>query len=327
MLTPLITEIQRFSLHDGPGIRTTIFLKGCPLHCPWCHNPEAMNQKQEIYFHATKCTTCGLCTQVCSSGALTLDQTPGNQAVRRFDRSKCTLCFKCVDACLFRAIEVVAKSMDMDSIVREAVSDKMFYTGGGGVTISGGDPLLYPEFTLELARILKTKENVNVAIETTCFSKWSKIEPLLEFVDLFMVDIKSMDTWKYKKVIGCSLQDVLSNAERLIRSNANVRIRLPVIPDFNDSISDVKDFVDYLGQFAGKLSGVDILPYHSYGAGKYTNLGLVNQYDGVKDLAGEQVVPLVNALQQKGLQVTVGGVAVMTTPHDTQRGPAYTTVV
>jgi len=326
MLTPLITEIQRFSLHDGPGIRTTIFLKGCPLNCTWCHNPEAMNQKQELYFHSAKCTACGRCAQVCPSGALTLDQALDRKEVRNFDRSKCTLCLKCVDACLSGAIEVVGKNWDIDSLVREAVSDKLFYAGGGGVTISGGDPLLFPEFTLELARLLKNKENVHVAIETSCFAKWNKIEPLLEFVDLFMVDIKSMDPKKYKDVVGCSLHEVLSNVEILMHSNANVRIRLPIIPGFNDSASDVKAYVDYLGQFAGKLSGVDILPFHSYAAGKYSNLGREYQYDRINDLASDQVMPLVNALQQGGLQVTVGGVVSMSTTHDTQRGPACTAV-
>lgn len=310
MRTPLITEIQRFSLQDGPGIRTTIFYKGCNLHCPWCHNPETLSSENEFYFYASKCTACGRCAKICPSGALKVVRTLNKEALLNFDRSKCSLCLKCVDACLFGAREIVSKSLDIDSIVREAVADKMFYKhSGGGVTISGGEPLLYPEFTLELAHILKTKEEVHVTIETSCFANWDKIEPLLEFVDLFIVDIKSMDSEKYKYVIGGSLKEILSNIEKLINSEATVRIHLPIIPGFNDSAADMKSYVDYLCQFADKLSGVDILPFHSYATGKYAQLGREYQYRGIKDLPIQQVMPLVNALKQKGLrQVTVGGI-------------------
>lgn len=310
MRTPLITEIQRFSLQDGPGIRTTIFFKGCPLHCPWCHNPETLSPENEFYFYAGKCTACGRCAKICPSGALKAVRIPGKNAVLNFEKSKCILCMKCVDACVFGAREVVGKSLDIDSIVREAVADKMFYKhSGGGVTISGGEPLLFPDFTLELARILKSKEQVHVTIETSCFANWNKIEPLLEFVDLFIVDIKSMDPEKYKYVIGTSLQGVLSNIERLISSKAAVRIHLPIIPGFNDSASDTKSYVDYLCQFADKLSGVDILPFHSYATGKYAQLNREYRYKGINDLSGQQVMPLVNALNQGGVrQVTVGGV-------------------
>lgn len=310
MLTPLITEIQRFSLQDGPGIRTTIFLKGCPLHCPWCHNPETLNPGNEFYFYTGKCTACGRCAKVCPSGALELVQPPNKDAVLTSDQGKCTSCMECVDACLFGAREVVGNSLDLDSIVQEAVADKMFYKhSGGGVTISGGEPLLYPDFTHELTRILKTKEQVHITIETSCFARWDKIEPLLEFIDLFIVDIKTMDPEKHKHAIGGSLREILSNIESLIKSEAIVRIHLPIIPGFNDSPSDVKAYADYLGQFADKLSGVDVLPFHSYAAGKYAQLGREYQYKGVNDLSSQQLIPLVTALKEKGLrQVTVGGI-------------------
>jgi len=310
MRAPLVTEIQRFSLQDGPGIRTTIFFKGCPLHCPWCHNPETLSHKNEFYFYSSKCMACGRCVKVCPAGAMKVVSSPNKTATLDFDRSKCVLCMKCVDACLFSAREIVGKSLDINDIVREAVADKMFYKhSGGGVTISGGEPLLYPDFTLELARILKTKENVHVTIETSCFAKWDKIEPLTEFVDLFIVDIKSLDPEKYKYVIGASLQEIQSNIEKLISLNADVRIHLPIIPGFNDSMSDMEAYVEYLGRFADKLSGVDILPFHSYAAGKYAQLGREYQYKGIKDLSSQQFNPLVDALKQRGgRQVTVGGV-------------------
>ena len=231
------------------------------------------------------------------------------------------MCLKCVDICPVRAREVIGKAMDISSIVQEALADEIFYThSGGGVTISGGEPLIYPEFLLNLTQTLKQKGNVHIAIETSCFAKWENIEPLLKTIDLFIVDIKTMSPEKYKNVIGGSLQLTLTNFERLIDSGAAVRIHLPIIPNFNDSPADTAAYVDYLGQFADKLSGVDVLPFHSYAAGKYAQLGQEYQYKGVNDLESHQVMPLVNALKQSGLrQVTVGGM-VGTTPSTTETG-------
>lgn len=301
MIAPLITEIQRFSLQDGPGIRTTIFVKGCPLHCPWCHNPENINVKEEFYFYAHKCTSCGQCMKHCPSN--------NNGTAAGTDRSKCTNCLGCVSACRFGAREAVGKRLNMNTIIEEAVSDRMFFeSSGGGVTVSGGEPLMYPAFALELARILKARENINVAIETSLFAKWDSIEPLLEFVDLFIVDIKSMDPAKYTHVIGGSLKRVLSNLERLIESKAAVRIHLPIIPGFNDTTYDFESYSKYLGLFASHLVGVDLLPYHSYAIGKYAQLGCHYPYQGIPDLPARQLIPLVNLLRHRGIrEVTIGG--------------------
>jgi len=308
MKQPLITEIQRFSLHDGPGIRSICFVKGCALHCPWCHNPETQSPKQQFYFNADRCTVCGRCVDVCPTGASAVVSDP-KQPFITIDRDQCISCMKCVEACLSGAREVVGQQLGLDSIVLEAVADKLFYqNSGGGVTISGGEPLLFPEFTVELARILKTKEKVHLAIETSCFEKWEKIEPLLSYTDLFIVDIKTMDEQKHKEVIGGSLPLILSNIQKLIASQVAVKIHLPIIPGFNDSPENMASYVEFLGQFSEKLSGVDILPYHSYGAGKYVLLGLDYKLDGVEDLPGHQVMPLARALKEKGLrQVTVRG--------------------
>lgn len=309
MLTPLVTEIQRFSLQDGPGIRTTVYLKGCHLHCPWCHNPETLHQRQDIYFHAGKCSACERCVRVCPAGAVKASQGADGKRSIVIDRGNCSRCLKCVGVCPGGALEVVGKELAMSDLVREALSDSLFYKhSGGGVTISGGEPLLYPEYLLELARELKTQGNVHLAMETTCCVHWDRIEPLLDYLDLFIVDIKTMSTEKYKEVIGGSLETTLSNIERLIESGKAVRIHLPIIPGFNDSAADTDAYVDYLGRFAEKLSGVDVLPFHSYAAGKYAQLCLEYAYRGVKDLEGRQVLPLVTALRQKGLQVTVGGI-------------------
>ncbi|WP_054697300.1 glycyl-radical enzyme activating protein [Geotalea toluenoxydans] len=306
MPTPLITEIQRFCLQDGPGIRTTIFLKGCPLHCPWCHNPENISSKQEFYFYANKCTGCRQCQAACSSGTGNMDH---DCMEKTSDRRLCTSCLQCVSACRFGARETVGKSIPMENILLEAGSDRIFYeVSGGGVTISGGEPLMFPEFTCDLARSLKVKENLHVAVETCLLAEWHNIAPLLEYVDLFIVDIKSLDPEKHQRVTGGSLQKILSNLERLLEAKAAVRIHLPIIPHFNDSSEDFETYAVYLGHFAGNLSGVDILPFHSYAAGKYIQLGRSYQYQKVPDLAVQQLAPLVQALEQQGIrEITIGG--------------------
>lgn len=278
MIQPLITEIQRFSLQDGPGIRTTVFLKGCPLKCPWCHNPETQDTKREFYYYAEKCTHCGRCAAVCSTGASHMSIGTLNKLELKLDRTKCVRCMKCVDACLSGARAIIGHALSIDDIVNEVSSDRLFYeNSGGGVTISGGEPLYFPEFTLELVKKLK-EESLRVAIETSCFQRWDKIEPLINFIDLFIVDIKSFGHEKNSEIIGGSLSPILLNITGLITAGAKVRIHLPIIPNFNDNETHFKCCLEFLSKFSGKLDGVDILPYHVYGEKKYDLLGRGKSY-------------------------------------------------
>lgn len=310
MKIPLITEIQRFSLQDGPGIRTTIFVKGCPLKCPWCHNPETQNLKQEIYYYADRCTSCGRCAESCPSGASALLVGATQQQVLHFDRSKCLSCMKCIKRCLSGARAAVGQSLSLSEIIQEAAADRAFFgNSGGGVTISGGEPLLFPEFTLELTKQLK-RESLNVAMETSCFASWESIAPLLDYMDIFIVDIKTLDENKHKSVVGCHLKVVLENIAKLIEHRANLRIHLPIVPGFNDSESDFHAYSDYLCKIADRLLGVDILPFHCYAENKYSSLGRGEgyPYKGISDLSGEKVLPLALRLKKAGLlNITVGG--------------------
>lgn len=320
MKIPLITEIQRFSLQDGPGIRTTIFIKGCPLKCPWCHNPETQNPKQEFYYYSDKCTACGNCAEICTSNASTLTVGSDRRPVLTLDRTKCQNCQKCVPVCTSGARGIVGQALSLDEIMQEAVADRPFFANsGGGVTISGGEPLLYPEFTLELARRLKSA-HIHCAMETSCFAPWEKIEPLLEYVDLFLVDIKTLDAEKHKTIVGWPLDVILKNIEMLTEHKANIRIHLPIIPGFNNSPEDYHAIIEYLRKLFDRISGIDVLPYHCYAENKYTLLGRggsAYQFKGVTDLPGSEIIPLVKGLRRAGaVNVTVGGLVGMGASQD-----------
>lgn len=306
---PLITNIQRYSVQDGPGIRTTIFLKGCPLRCPWCHNPETQDPEREINYDPEKCTGCGACVQVCPSGAARLEG-----AISVLDRELCTRCGRCVDACPAGAREWSGQAMTIEEIVREAQGDEMFFlSSGGGVTISGGDPLYFPRFTLELARRLQD-EMLHVAVDTAAFCPWSYLDELRHYADLFLIDLKTMDGDKYRDVIRGSLPVVQQNLERLAAAGAAIRVRIPVIPGFNDSEADYDAFAAYLGTLKNRIAGVDILPFHSYAGKKYRLLGRWDayQYRDTESLQPEDVRGLARKLKQAGFSpadnsLTVGG--------------------
>ncbi|MDA8234164.1 MAG: glycyl-radical enzyme activating protein [Clostridia bacterium] len=309
---PLLTNIQRYSLQDGPGIRTTVFLKGCPLRCPWCHNPETQLTRLEINYEIDKCTGCARCAEVCPSNSISIEKN-GEEAFLRFNRSKCIGCGKCADVCITHAREIVGKEWSMESIIKEATADRLFYTNsGGGVTISGGDPMYFQAFTTELARRLQN-EDVHVAIETSAFGQWHYFEKLMKYVNLFMIDIKTMDANKYKNVIKGDLRIILNNLEKLVQSGAIVRVRLPIIPGFNNQKTDYEAYAEYLGKLSGKIEAVDILPFHSYGEKKYKLLGIIDDYKyrNVNSMESKEVKTLIEMLTEVGFvlghSINVGG--------------------
>lgn len=245
-----IFDIQRFSIYDGPGIRTNVFFKGCNLLCLWCHNPESQSMKNELMLNSDKCVGCGECRKICDK-TFTAD---------------CIACGKCAEVCAHNARKIKGETVSADEVVKTVLKDREFYrTSGGGVTLSGGEPLLQPDFGAEILE--KCKENgVHTAIETALNVKWESVEKVLPYLDLFLCDIKCIDEKKHIMCTGVSNKLILENAQKLKSSGIDVIFRTPVIPGYND------DEIEKIAEFCGDFE-YEILAYHKTGCGKYKSLG------------------------------------------------------
>ena len=233
MTMGMVFNLQRLSVHDGPGIRTTVFLKGCPLRCLWCHNPESMHPGQELGYRRNRCVGCGQCISACPHGALRL----GSDGIER-KADLCQSCFACADACPTGAMEVYGKEMTPQQVVEIARRDKRYYDKtGGGVTFSGGEPLSQAGFVSETAALLHA-EGISTAVETSLFGSAQSLEVVAATCDLVMADIKTMDDELHRRATGQSNRPILDNLKRLADLRANVLIRIPVVPGFSDSVQN-----------------------------------------------------------------------------------------
>ena len=261
-----IFNIQRYCLHDGDGIRTNVFFKGCPLRCIWCHNPEGLSQKREISYNAEKCTLCNRC----------IDDCPGRSIEDghfELDRSKCSLCGKCIENCPNSANELIGREVSADEVMAEVVRDKIYYkTSGGGMTLSGGEPSMQAEFALELVSKAKD-QGIGVAIETCGIGSREFYEKCSEEGVTFLFDIKCIDSNKHKELTGVADGKILDNLRYLFSVDADVIIRLPMIPGINDTDEDIKSLCDFLLENAGKYRYAELMPYHSFGASKAKKVG------------------------------------------------------
>lgn len=263
-----VFDIQKFSLHDGPGIRTTVFLKGCPLRCAWCHNPESWKKQHEILYCAEKCIHCGNCVTLCPQGCHSVDENG-----HHFDRTRCTGCGACTEKCYAEALSLCGKEWTVEAVLEEVLKDRAFYeNSGGGMTISGGEPMAQFPFTLELIRQGKAA-GLHVALETCGFAQEKQYAELTGLVDLFLFDIKSMNDENHRKFTGQSNELILSNLRFLDSCGATIRLRCPLIPGLNDAEDDLRR----IGELANTLShvaGIDVEPYHPLGVSKASQLGL-----------------------------------------------------
>ena len=263
----LVFNIQRFSIHDGPGIRTTVFLKGCPLECFWCQNPESQKGKAEIFIYKDKCTLCGQCVSVCQTGASVLSDKSSS-----IDRSECIGCGNCVEACPNEARSLVGKYMTVDEVMREVLKDKKFYeNSGGGITLSGGEPTTQSEFALAILRSCKTG-GLHTVLDTCGYASWSIVEELLEYTDLVLYDIKCLDAEKHHKATGKSNDIIFENAKRIAEYKPMI-VRVPMIPDFNDSIEEVTKIAHFVEEELGSVD-IDLLSYNKWGESKYKRLDM-----------------------------------------------------
>ncbi len=251
MITGRITNVQRFSIHDGPGIRTTVFFKGCDLRCLWCHNPETQSPAPQLMVYKSRCVGCGDCVKFCNKSF-----TPA-----------CTACGKCVAVCSHGAREIVGKMVSASEIFDTVRRDKAYYdTSGGGVTLSGGEPLLQPDFASELLGLCKDA-GIRTAIETALNVPWETAESLLPMLDLVICDIKGLDPVRHKENTGVSNERILDNIIKLKDSGADILFRMPYVPGRNDT--EAEEIVRFAAPF-----GLELMPYHETGVGKYADLGV-----------------------------------------------------
>jgi len=267
--TGRIFDIQRFSIHDGPGIRTTVFLQGCPLHCAWCHNPEGIGSTPVLSFMGEKCIGCGYCFKTCPNSAHKME---GGRHV--LDRKLCLACGLCTRECYAKALELMGRQVSVADVMKDVLADEPFYrTSGGGMTLSGGEPLYQPHFTAALLAAAKAA-SVHCCVETAGLVPWSDIEPLAGMVDLFLCDVKDTNDARHRRNTGASNVTILANIRRLHDLGKAIRLRVPLVPGYNDQDDNLDGLIE-LARSLPRIEGVEIMPYHKLGQDKHARIGTI----------------------------------------------------
>ena len=289
-------NIQRYSVHDGDGIRTNIFLKGCPLKCKWCSNPESQRFFLENTYTPSSCMECQRCVDACPTGALS--------SVGEYDRDKCKFCFRCAKLCPTASRAFIGEDWDIDSIVDEVLKDRVFYTrSGGGVTITGGEPLAQSDKVAKLARALK-KVGLHLAIETCGFVKWSKLEPVLSCCDQVLYDIKEMDDEKHLEFTGVSNTIILENARKAAKLDNELIIRVPVIGGYNDTPENIHAIAKFAADIG--VNEINLLAFHRFGENKYEKSGMKYECkDHTPD--DKEMQNFKEIIEKYGIETKIGG--------------------
>jgi len=294
-----IFNIQKFSIHDGPGIRTTVFFKGCPLQCIWCHNPESQNSGKEILYDKNKCTLCGSCIKICQNNAIEIKD---NDLEMNMD--KCTFCGDCTVSCINSARQIAGKEYTVDQVMKEVLKDRVFYKNSkGGVTLSGGEPLIYAAFVEELLMKLK-KENIHTAVDTCGAVDFKVLERISEYTDLFLYDIKSTDEEKHILYTGVSNKNIIENLIKLSKIHNNINLRLPIIEGINADENHIFEILKLIKNT--NIKKINLLPYHDIAMHKYEKLGR-KYYEYMKRPADEKLKRYKGIFEKEGYRVKIGG--------------------
>lgn len=287
----VVFNIQHFSLQDGPGIRTVVFLQGCPLDCIWCHNPESKSFDPQLFFSNEKCVLCGSCVAACKEKCHIIKD--GKHTINRAD---CIACGECDKVCSFDALRLSGKKYTVDQIMAELKKDDVFFGDDGGVTFSGGEPFAQPDFLLELLKKCKEK-GYHTCVETSGYTSTKNIIEAAQYIDLFLYDCKETDSEKHKKFTGVDNDLILKNLEALQKLGAKVVLRCPIIPNCNDT----EEHLMGIGRLANRfdcVTGVDLLPYHPLGLSKSKQLDIIPQYDQAEFLSKQKIMEFGEILKK-----------------------------
>lgn len=301
--TARIFNIQKYNVHDGPGVRTLIFFKGCPLRCKWCSNPEGLRYEYQVMLKRQACINCGACVPVCPKNIHYIE----NDEHKVHRDIKCINCKKCEESCLQSAIEIVGEDKYITELIDITNEDKDFYTmSGGGLTVGGGECTSQAESLISLLENAHI-EGINTAIETCGYTDIKKLEKIKDYVDLFLFDIKHMDPVKHKELTGVNNEIILLNLKYLLENGAKVRVRMPILKGVNDSFEEIKAVSDYLEpyRFFKNFDGIDILPYHRYGVGKYDQLDMKYPMEGEFSLSEEDLNKIENWIKDEDMIVNL----------------------
>ena len=297
-----IFDIKRYSIHDGPGIRTTVFLKGCALRCQWCHNPESIDPGPELMHWPARCSRCYACVKACPPAALSKDAL-GAVVV---DRTRCDLCGKCAEACLYDAMQIVGSEMSVEEVLAEVEKDRVFYEqSGGGVTLSGGDPFVQSDFAAALVDACRSR-GLRTAIDTAGLSSNGVLDRLAQRTDLVLYDLKVMDDARHREFTGASNAPILENLKRLAASGTEIWVRIPLVAGVNDDDGNIRRTIVFLLSLK-TIRRVGLLPYHSGGLDKARRIGKASQFRRFESPSEERIAAIEAAFREAGFDVRRGG--------------------
>ncbi|MDY6933840.1 MAG: glycyl-radical enzyme activating protein [Spirochaetota bacterium] len=299
----VINNIQKMSMNDGPGYRTVVFFKGCYLNCEWCHNPEGKRRYPEVIPYVSNCIGCRKCLDVCPTGALSLIE----EKKPHIDLGLCSTCLQCVKICKDDALICWGKIVTVEEVMAEVEEDRVFYkNSGGGMTISGGEPMAQPEFAYALMKTARNRE-IHTALDTCGHAPWEDFERVLEFTDIVLFDIKVIDPQIHHDYSGVGNELIHDNVKRISNMNIDMRIRVPIIPGRNDSEEELLKIAKFIEELGPSVKGVDLLPYHPYAGAKYKAFGFDYPFPAGEGIQDDPLRPIVEMFLDHVEEVTVGG--------------------